>query len=87
MEPLARAEKTVRACDLRGRMTNAECKLWFALRDWRFASFKFRRQVPVGPFIADFICYDRRVVVAVDGGQHADSAIDRRRDRWLVFSF
>ena len=84
MEPLARAEKTVRACDLRGRMTNAECKLWFALRDRRFASFKFRRQVPVGPFIADFICYDRRVVVAVDGGQHADSAIDRRRDRWFA---
>jgi very-short-patch-repair endonuclease len=88
MEPLARAEntadRTVRARALRGRMTNAECKLWFALRDRRFASFKFRRQVPVGPFIADFICYSARVVIEVDGGQHAESAVDRRRDKWFA---
>ena len=87
MESLARAEdrsdRTVRARALRGRMTNAECKLWFALRDRRFASFKFRRQVPVGPFIADFVCYGARVVVEVDGGQHADSTVDRRRDKWF----
>jgi very-short-patch-repair endonuclease len=87
MESLARAEdrsdRTVRARALRGRMTNAERKLWFALRDRRFASFKFRRQVPVGPFIADFICYSARVIIEVDGGQHADSSVDRRRDNWF----
>jgi very-short-patch-repair endonuclease len=64
-------------------MTEAERKLWFALRDRRFANFKFRRQVPFGSYILDFACYQYRVVIEVDGGQHADSAPDARRDRWL----
>ena len=75
---------TSRARALRSNMTDAERKLWYAFRDRRFADFKFRRQVPIGPFIADFICYDARVVVEVDGGQHADSASDARRDRWFA---
>ena len=75
---------TSRARALRSRMTDAERKLWFALRDRRFSDFKFRRQVPVGPFIADFICYERRVVIEVDGGQHAESSGDARRDRWFA---
>ncbi len=65
-------------------MTNAERKLWFALRDRRFAGFKFRRQVPVGRFIADFVCFEARLVIEVDGGQHADSTRDQHRDRWFV---
>jgi very-short-patch-repair endonuclease len=65
-------------------MTDAETKLWFALRDRRFANFKFRRQVSPGPFIADFICYKARVIVEVDGGQHAESASDLHRDRWCA---
>jgi len=65
-------------------MTDAERKLWFALRDRRFTNFKFRRQVPVGPFIADFLCYDARLVIEVDGGQHAESVRDSRRDQWLA---
>ena len=65
-------------------MTDAERKLWFALRDRRFVDYKFRRQVPVGPFIADFVCYDARVVVEVDGGQHAESARDAQRDQWFA---
>jgi very-short-patch-repair endonuclease len=69
---------------MRARMTDAECKLWFALRDRRFAAFKFRRQVPVGPFIADFVCYKARVIIEVDGGQHSESQSDVRRDRWLA---
>jgi very-short-patch-repair endonuclease len=40
--------------------------------------------VPVGRFIADFICYDARLVIEVDGGQHADSVRDMRRDQWFV---
>jgi very-short-patch-repair endonuclease len=68
---------------LRARMTDAERKLWFALRDRRFANFKFRRQVPIGPYVADFVCFERRVVIEVDGGQHAGSARDERRDSWL----
>lgn len=66
---------------LRSRMTDAERKL--ALRDRRFANFKFRRQVPIGPYVADFVCFERRVVIEVDGGQHAGSARDERRDSWL----
>ena len=87
-EPAARLSNVSlpvsRARSLRARMTDAECRLWFALRDRRFAQFKFRRQVPLGPFIADFVCYGARVIVEVDGGQHADSARDQRRDRWLA---
>jgi len=85
-EPAASSSRvsTSRARALRAGMTDAERRLWFALRDRRFANFKFRRQVPVGPFIADFICYTARVVVEVDGGQHADSSTDERRDRWFA---
>jgi very-short-patch-repair endonuclease len=73
-----------RARELRSPMTDAERKLWFALRDRRFACFKFRRQVPIGPFIADFVCFEARLVIEVDGGQHADSIQDQRRDRWFA---
>ncbi len=73
-----------RARGLRVRMTDAERKLWFALRDRRFAGFKFRRQVPIGRFIVDFVCFERRLVIEVDGGQHADSVADQKRDRWLA---
>jgi very-short-patch-repair endonuclease len=69
---------------LRATMTDAERKLWFALRDRRFAAFKFRRQVPLGPYIVDFVCFESRLVVEVDGGQHADSAGDAARDHWLT---
>jgi very-short-patch-repair endonuclease len=73
-----------RARTLRLRMTDAERKLWLALRDRRFAQFKFRRQVPIGPFIADFVCFEARPVIEVDGGQHAGSFADKRRDRWFA---
>lgn len=69
---------------LRGDMTPAEKKLWSALRDRRFAAYKFRRQVPVGPYVADFICFEARLIVEVDGSQHAQSAHDTERDAWLV---
>ncbi len=58
--------------------------MWYALRDRRFAAFKFRRQVPLGPFIVDFVCFEERLVIEVDGGQHAGSLRDKRRDRWLA---
>jgi very-short-patch-repair endonuclease len=65
-------------------MTDAERKLWFALKDRRFDAFKFRRQVPVGPYIADFLCFKSRLIIEVDGGQHAESARDVERDTWLA---
>jgi very-short-patch-repair endonuclease len=75
---------TKAARQLRSRMTDAERKLWFALKDRRFDAFKIRRQVPVGPYIADFLCFESRLIVEVDGGQHAESARDVERDAWLA---
>jgi very-short-patch-repair endonuclease len=75
---------TKAARKLRSRMTDAERKLWFALKDRRFEAFKFRRQVPVGPYIADFLCFESRLIVEVDGGQHAESVRDTERDAWLA---
>ena len=72
------------ARQLRSRMTVAERKLWFALKDRRFSAFKFRRQVPIGPYVVDFLCFERRLVVEVDGGQHAESVRDVIRDQWLA---
>ncbi|MHB1109350.1 MAG: endonuclease domain-containing protein [Devosia sp.] len=68
---------------LRREATPAERLLWGALRGRRFADFKFRRQVPIGPFIADFLCHDARLVVELDGSQHADDPGDARRDAEL----
>jgi len=65
-------------------MTDAERKVWFALKDRRIAAFKFHRQVPVGPYIADFLCFELRLIIEVDGGQHADSVRDVERDNWLT---
>ena len=76
--------RVARARSLRANMTDAERKLWFALRDRRFEKVKFRRQVPIGPYIADFLCYASRLVIEVDGGQHAESQRDDRRDRWFA---
>ncbi|HYB58363.1 MAG TPA: endonuclease domain-containing protein, partial [Alphaproteobacteria bacterium] len=68
-----------RARELRIAMTDAECRLWSALRGRRLEGYKFRRQHPLGPFIVDFACLEHRLVVEADGGQHADSDDDRRR--------
>ena len=83
-EPRPRPSAVSRARALRSRMTDAERKLWFVLRDRRFARSKFRRQVPIGPFVADFVCFDARLVLEIDGGQHAGSTRDINRDRWFA---
>jgi very-short-patch-repair endonuclease len=70
--------------DLRANATEAEQKLWRAIRDRRLAGVKFRRQVPIGPFIADFCCREHALVIELDGGQHADSSYDERRSKWLT---
>ena len=73
-----------RAQELRRQLTPHEIQLWQALRAKRFANFKFRRQVPIGRFIADFVCFQVRLVVELDGGQHSDQAAhDQQRDLWL----
>lgn len=74
-----------RARRLRRDQTEAEGKLWEALRGCRLDGWKWRRQVPVGPFIVDFLCLEASLSVEVDGGIHAERADrDARRDAYLA---
>jgi very-short-patch-repair endonuclease len=68
---------------LRVMMTDAERRLWSALRSRRLDGFKFRRQHPLGNYILDFACVEHRLVIEADGGQHADDPADARRTAWL----
>ena len=65
-------------------MTFAERLLWARLRQRQLDGFKFRRQHPIGRFIVDFVCIEARVVVEIDGGQHAEQGLrDEARTAWL----
>ena len=72
------------AKSMRRDATDAEQKMWMLLRDRRFSGVKFRRQVPIGSFILDFVSFEHRLVIEVDGGQHADSSADQSRDAELT---
>jgi very-short-patch-repair endonuclease len=72
-----------RAKEMRSESTEAEHRLWQILRAHRFASYKFRRQVPLDFYIADFVCFAERLIIELDGGQHAASTSDARRDVYL----
>jgi very-short-patch-repair endonuclease len=76
--------KTPRSRSLRVNQTDAEKKLWWRLRNRQIADAKFVRQDPIGPYIVDFVCREQRLIVEVDGGQHADSPADKVRDAWLM---
>lgn len=69
---------------LRRSMTDAERKLWSLLRNRRLTGYKFRRQVPIGPYVADFLSFGARLIVEADGSQHASAAQDTERDAWLA---
>ncbi len=71
------------ARQLRINMTDAERRLWSALRGRRLEGYKFRRQHPLGVYILDFACVEHRLVIEADGGQHADTQYDDRRSAWL----
>ncbi|MFM9886180.1 MAG: endonuclease domain-containing protein [Burkholderiales bacterium] len=68
---------------MRSSPTDVEALLWRHLRAHRFAGVKFRRQQPIGAYIVDFVCFEQRVIIEVDGGQHLDNPEDNRRDAWL----
>ncbi|CAN5300953.1 endonuclease domain-containing protein [soil metagenome] len=72
-----------RAKGLRRESTDAERAVWRMLRGRALEGRKFRRQVPLGPYIADFACFDPKVVIECDGSQHVDSAYDEERDAWF----
>jgi very-short-patch-repair endonuclease len=69
---------------MRHEPTDAELAMWRLLRDRRLARFKFRRQVPFRNFILDFVCFEERIVIEIDGSQHASSVRDAARDSILV---
>jgi very-short-patch-repair endonuclease len=69
---------------LRREMTDAERALWWRINREQIEGYKFRRQVPIGRYVADFACMSERLVIEVDGGQHDDrKALDDARTRWL----
>ncbi|MCI0429784.1 MAG: DUF559 domain-containing protein, partial [Rhodospirillales bacterium] len=66
-------------------MTDAERKLWSLLRHKQLEGFRFRRQVPLGRYVADFACMSARLVIELDGGQHAErTEHDERRTAWMA---
>jgi very-short-patch-repair endonuclease len=68
---------------MRQSSTDAEKRMWSALRDRRLKDYKFRRQHPIGEFIVDFACTEHGIVIELDGGQHADNVADACRTAWL----
>jgi very-short-patch-repair endonuclease len=69
---------------LRKNSTRAERLLWRNLRAKQMRRFKFRRQEPIGDYIVDFVCFEKRLVIEVDGSQHmVDVARDKAREKWL----
>ncbi|MGJ7612664.1 MULTISPECIES: endonuclease domain-containing protein [unclassified Variovorax] len=84
--PLSRSRERarVRARSLRETPTDAEALLWFHLRDRRLSDYKFRRQRSIGPYFADFACLEAKLIVELDGGQHAQAAAyDEDRTRFM----
>lgn len=83
IEPTARAR--ARAPRLRRESTPPEAILWSRLRRRQLGGLRFRRQHPIGPFIADFYCHDAALVVEIEGATHAgeQKAADADRDRWM----
>jgi len=72
------------AKNLRKKSTDAERLLWRHLRAKQLEGFKFRRQQPIGNYVVDFVCFENRIVIEVDGGQHAiEKEKDSERTKWL----
>lgn len=77
--------KTIAARKLRSTLNPAEQSLWSALKARQLGGWKFTRQMPIGPYFADFVCRERCVVVEVDGSQHLEkAAYDRARDEYMI---
>ena len=83
LDPVAQgARQRLRAKTMRAEPTDAERRLWTMLRASRMADCKFRRQYPIGSYIADFACPAARLIVEADGSHHGGEA-DVRRTAWL----
>jgi very-short-patch-repair endonuclease len=81
-------DKVDYARHLRKNQTEAEVALWASLRARQIDGFKFRRQAAIGDFITDFVCFEAKLIVEVDGAHHETKDVieyDQRRKEWLVF--
>jgi very-short-patch-repair endonuclease len=78
-----KAGTTERARELRQRDNQAEALLWLELKRSKLEGHKFTRQFPIGPYFADFCCRKQKLVVEIDGSQHAESSYDRKRDEFM----
>ena len=77
-------KSTARARGLRKQSTDEESALWIYLRNRQLNGHKFRRQVPIGAYIVDFLCFERMLIVELDGGHHpAQAAYDSKRTQFL----
>src|SRR5215472_567795 len=76
-------KRTERARSLRRVLTPPEFALWTRIRARQLGGFKFVRQEPINRYYVDFVCRERRLIVELDGGQQAESPVDRQRDRAL----
>jgi very-short-patch-repair endonuclease len=74
----------INAKTLRTNQTDAEQRMWYHLRAHRFMGLKFKRQKPLGHYIVDFVCVEQRLIIEIDGGQHAEQVeYDQHQDAWL----
>ena len=72
------------AKSLRSNQTDAEIKLWYRLRAHRFLGLKFKRQKPIGIYIVDFVSVEQKLIIELDGGQHAENVdYDEARTKFL----
>jgi very-short-patch-repair endonuclease len=78
-----RPGKTSQARRLRRDETEEEYRLWSDLRARRLNGFKFSRQIPLGPYVVDFLCREQRLIVEIDGFHHANTPSDAERTLWL----
>ena len=76
-------QTTPRARALRDGGNHAEGRLWLELKDRKLSGYKFVRQFPIGPYFADFLCRSAKLVVELDGSQHAGSLHDAQRDKYM----
>ena len=70
---------------LRQNQTEAEKTIWLKLRGKQIGDVKFRRQQPIGPYIVDFVCFERKIIIEIDGGQHNESELKRKDEERTVW--
>ncbi|THV21647.1 endonuclease domain-containing protein [Peteryoungia ipomoeae] len=75
--------RTSKARSLRTNDTEAEYRLWGDIRNRQLNGYKFSRQIPIGVYIVDFVCREQRLVIELDGSQHAERERDLVRTEWL----